>query len=122
MKKSAKIINIDQIEPRTPSGGGGLWQRLISVGDTESGLVFGYGRIKPGDARGWHAHPAGEDSISYVLEGEGIAEWKDQGKTNQRRITAGTAFYTPGNMQNNITNESENDLLIVFCLYRPDKY
>ena len=88
MKKNAKIINLDQIEPRTPSGGGGLWQRLINVGDTESGLVFGFGRIKPGDSRGWHEHPAGEDSISYVVEGDGLAEWKHQGKINQQKISA----------------------------------
>ena len=122
MKKNAKIINLDQIEPRTPSGGGGLWQRLINVGDTEAGLVFGFGRIKPGDARGWHEHPAGEDSISYVVEGEGIAEWKHQGKRNQQKISAGTAFYTPGNMENNITNAGDDDLLIIFCIYRPEKY
>jgi len=83
MKKSAKIINLDQIEPRTPSRGGGLGQGLINVGNTASGLVFGFGRIKPGDERGWHEHPAGEDSISYAVDGDGLAEWEYQGQLNQ---------------------------------------
>ena len=120
--KNAKIINVDQVEARTPAGGDGLWKRLIDANNTESGLVFGFGSIKPGESRGWHIHPAGEDEILFVIEGNGLAEWEHDGKRYQKEISSGTAFYTPGLMEHNITNIGEDELLNVYCTYRPDKY
>jgi mannose-6-phosphate isomerase-like protein (cupin superfamily) len=114
---NAMIVNFKDIEGNPPrTGGGGIWRRLIGADKTESGLVLGYGVVKPGDGRGWHSHPPGEDEIFYVIEGEGMAEWKIDGKLYQKKISSGSAFYTPGNMENNISNIGETDLLGVYCI------
>jgi mannose-6-phosphate isomerase-like protein (cupin superfamily) len=118
--RNAKIVHVEDIGERTPPGGGGKWRRLINAEDTEAGLIFGFGRIKPGDGRGWHSHPAGEDEVFYVIEGEGLAEWKYDGEVYQQKISSGTSFYTPGDMDNNITNVGDSDLLSVFCIYKPE--
>ncbi len=119
--KNAKIMNFREVEGKTPAGGGGTWYRLIESADTEAGLIFGFGRIKPDDGRGWHSHPEGEDEIFYVIEGKGLGEWKFEGKSYKQEIPSGTAFYTPGIMENNITNVGDKDLLCVYCIYKPIK-
>lgn len=119
--KNAKIMNFQQVESKTPPGGGGIWYRLIESADTEAGLIFGFGKIKPSDGRGWHTHPIGEDEIFYVIEGKGLVEWKYDGKLYKEEIATGTAFYTPGNMENNITNIGNEELLCVYCIYKPTK-
>ncbi len=118
--KNAKIVNITQIDGKTPPNGGGFWRRLITSTDTEAGLIFGFGTIKPGEGRGWHIHPAGEDEVFFLIEGEGLAEWKYEGEVQQQKIASGTAFYTPGDMENNITNVGDSDLKCVFCIYKPE--
>jgi mannose-6-phosphate isomerase-like protein (cupin superfamily) len=118
--KNAKIVAVEEIEGKTPTDGGGTWHRLIDASDTEAGLIFGFGRIRPGDGRGWHSHPAGEDEVFYVIEGEGLAEWKYEGKVHRKKIFSGTALYTPGDMANNITNVGGKDLLSIFCIYKPE--
>ncbi len=120
MKKNAKIVTVEQVEGKTPPNGGGLWRRLITSADTEAGLLFGYGVIKPGDGRGWHIHPEGEDEVFFVIHGDGLAQWKSEGEIHEQRISSGTAFYTPGDMENNITNVGNSDLLCVFCIYKPE--
>jgi len=114
-------MNFREVEGKTPPGGGGTWCRLIESADTEAGLIFGFGRIKPGDGRGWHSHPEGEDEIFYVIEGKGLAEWKFEGKSYKQEIPSGAAFYTPGIMENNITNVGDKDLSCVYCIYKPVK-
>jgi oxalate decarboxylase/phosphoglucose isomerase-like protein (cupin superfamily) len=117
--RNAKVSKLQQVPGRTPPDGGGTWHRLIDPADTEAGLIFGFGRMKPGEGRGWHIHPPGEDEIFYVIEGEGLAEWKEDGEVHREKLSAGTALYTPGNMENNVTNVGTKDLLSVYCIYKP---
>jgi len=117
--KNAKITKLEEIEGKQPPDGGGTWYRLIESADTEAGLIFGFGRLKPGEGRGWHSHPQGEDEVFFVIEGEGLVEWKFNGKPYQKKISSGTAFYPPGDMENNVTNVGEGDLLSVYCIYKP---
>jgi len=116
--KPAKITHIDEVPERTPPGGGGIWRRLVSDDVTETGLIFGYGIIQPGDGRGWHRHPPGEDETFFVMEGEALAEWKEDGNVLSRVIKAGTAFYTPGDMDNNITNVGQTPMKAVFAIVK----
>jgi mannose-6-phosphate isomerase-like protein (cupin superfamily) len=117
--KDVRISRLENVEGKTPPGGGGTWQRLIESAETEAGLIFGFGRLKPGEGRGWHIHPAGEDEIFYVIEGEGLAHWRADGRVHQAPLSGGTAFYTPGALENNVTNTGERDLLSVYCIYKP---
>ena len=118
--KNAKISKVENVEGKRPPEGSGTWHRLIESADTEAGLIFGFGRLKPGEGRGWHSHPGGEDEIFYVIEGEGLAEWKHEGQTYRERVSSECAFYTPGAMENNITNVGDRDLLSVYCIYKPN--
>jgi len=119
--KPVKLIHLDQVAERTPPGGGGAWRRLVSNEETETGLIFGYGVIQPGDGRGWHKHPPGEDETFFVVDGEALAEWKEGGKTQQKVIHAGSAFYTPGDMENNVTNVGTGPLKAIFAIVKPQK-
>ena len=111
-----KLVQMDQVQPRTPPGGGGAWRRLISPEETEKGMIFGYGVIQPGEGRGWHKHPPGEDETFFVIEGEALAEWEEGEKKHSQTIGPGTAFYTPGNLKNNITNIGQRPLKAVFAI------
>ena len=96
--KNAKIAKVTEIQGKPPrtAGGGGIWRRLISSEETDSGMLLGFGVIKPGEARGWHIHPPGEDEIFFVMEGRALAEWIFEGKRDiGDEISTGTAFYTP---------------------------
>jgi oxalate decarboxylase/phosphoglucose isomerase-like protein (cupin superfamily) len=117
--RNARIARVENVEGKGPPQGGGIWHRLIESADTDAGLIFGFGRLKPGEGRGWHTHPPGEDEIFYVIEGEGLAEWVHEGQTYRERVSSGCVFYTPGAMENNITNVGHTDLLSVYCIYKP---
>lgn len=116
--KPVKAIHIDEVPEKTPPGGGGAWRRLVSDESTETGLIFGYGIIQPGDGRGWHKHPPGEDETFFVIEGEVLAEWKESGKTFSKKLKAGSAFYTPGDMDNNVTNVGTAPVKAVFAIVK----
>lgn len=117
--KPAKLIHLNQVPERTPPDGGGSWRRLVSNEDTETGLIFGYGLIRPGDGRGWHKHPPGEDETFFVIEGEALVQWRENGETRQKTIGAGSAFYTPGDMENNVVNAGTQPLRAVFAIVKP---
>ena len=117
--KPVKVIHMDEVAERTPPGGGGAWRRLISNEETETGMILGYGLIQPGDGRGWHKHPPGEDETFFVIEGEARVEWKEENKTHQKLIGAGSAFYTPGDMENNVTNVGNRPLKAIFGIVKP---
>ncbi|MFZ4439206.1 MAG: cupin domain-containing protein [Syntrophales bacterium] len=116
--KSVQTIHIDEVQERTPLGGGGAWRRLISDEGTETGLIFGFGIIQPGDSRGWHKHPPGEDETFFLIEGEAMAEWKEGDKMFRKVLIAGSAFYTPGDMDNNVTNVGVTPLKAVFAIVK----
>ena len=119
--KKVKLIDIQEVKERTPIGGGGKWRRLISDEETETGLIFGYGIIQPGDGRGWHKHPVGEDETFFVIEGKALVEWNEDGKVFSEIAEAGSAFYTPGNVENNVTNVGEKPLKAVFAIVKSKK-
>ncbi len=116
--KQVKLINIDEVQEKSPPDGGGAWRRLVSNDETETGLIFGYGVVQPGDARGWHKHPPGEDETLFVVEGEALVEWKENGKVFSEVAKAGSAFYTPGDMDNNLTNRGTIPLKAVFAIVK----
>jgi len=116
--KEVKLVNVNDVQERTPPGGGGSWRRLVSDEATETGLIFGYGIIQPGDGRGWHKHPAGEDETFFVIEGEALLEWKEEGKVLSQVANKGCAFYTPGDMENNVTNVGVTPLKAVFAIVK----
>jgi len=81
-------------------------------------MLLGYSVIAPGEGRAWHSHPLGEDEIFFILEGKALAEWVFDGRKCQQEIEAGTAFYTPGKTEHNITNIGEMELRAVYCIAR----
>ena len=116
--KPVKIAHINDVPEKTPPAGGGAWRRLVSDEATETGLIFGYGIIQPGDGRGWHKHPPGEDETFFVIEGEALVEWNEGGEKRGKVINAGSAFYTPGDMDNNVTNVGATPLKAVFAIVK----
>jgi mannose-6-phosphate isomerase-like protein (cupin superfamily) len=60
----------------------------------------------------------GEDETLFVIEGEALAEWKEGEEIHQKMIKAGSAFYTPGGMENNVTNVGTRPLKAIFAIVK----
>jgi len=103
--KSCKVVTEQEGFPVSITGMTGDWTRLIMSDDTGGVMVSGVGYLKQGDQRGWHTHPKDEEEVLHIFRGTALVEWKDdQGEIHKVEAPAGTAIYTPGEVENNIRN------------------
>lgn len=68
----------------------GVWKRYVSLEDGGRGMVFGMGRLNPGESI---THDHDEEELFFVLKGSGIATWELDGAFHQAMLTPGMAFY-----------------------------
>jgi hypothetical protein len=59
----------------------------------------------------------GEGETFFVTE-VALAKWKEGGKVFNRALKAGNAFYTPGDLGNNVTNAGVTPLKAVFAVVK----
>lgn len=106
-----KEIREDELEPvaRVPQG---MWKRYVSVEDDGRGLVFGMGRLEPGEEVR-HAHV--EEELFYVLKGHGEAVWEVDGETYHAELKPGAAFYKTSHIHHTMRNIGQEPLVGLFC-------
>ena len=117
MMKPCKVVPEQQGCTVSITGMTGDWKRLIMSDDTEGVMASGVGYLKRGDQRGWHSHPKGEEEVLHIFRGTALVEWKDeQGTIHRVEAPAGTAIYTPGEVENNISNPYDEPVHCAFCI------
>jgi quercetin dioxygenase-like cupin family protein len=99
----------DRSELHPISGIAGTWNRFVDASPENGGLVAGLGRLAPGEAMGYHAHP--ESEVFYILEGEGKACWKIADEEYEAALTPGVAFYKVGGIPHTMINTGSKDLV-----------
>ena len=115
--KLCKAVTEHEGFPVSIPGMTGDWKRLIMSDDTEGVMASGVGYLKRGDERGWHTHPKGEEEVLHIFRGTALVEWKDErGEVHKADAPAGTAIYTPGEVENNISNPYEELVHCAFCI------
>jgi quercetin dioxygenase-like cupin family protein len=114
--KTCKVVTIDEGIKVTIEGMTGNWKRLILPEDTDKKEVMGVGFLKQGDCRGWHKHPKDEDEILYIIEGKALLEWKEDDAIKELIAQAGSAVYTPAEIENNISNPFPEDMYCAFFI------
>lgn len=86
----------------------GRWIRYVSLEADGNGMIFGMGRLEPGEEVE-HAHR--EEEVFYVLAGRGVALWEEGGAKHQAALAPGTAFYKTPNVHHAIRNTGDEPLV-----------
>ena len=107
MKAWVKEIREDELAPSSivPQG---TWKRFVSVDKGGRGMIFGLGRLEPGEEVG-HAHV--EEEIFYVLSGHGEATWEENGETHRAELKPGVAFYKTSHIPHFMRNTGPEPLV-----------
>ena len=115
--KSCKVVTEREGFAVSIAGMTGDWKRLIMSADTGETMASGVGYLRQGEQRGWHTHPKDEEEVLHIFRGTALVEWKDdRGAIHQAEAPAGTAIYTPGEVENNISNPYGELVHCVFCI------
>lgn len=115
--KPCKVVTEQEGFAVSIPGMTGDWKRLILSDDTGRVMASGVGYLKQGEGRGWHIHPQGEEEVLHIVRGTALVEWKDdQGAVHEVKAAAGSAIYTPGEVENNISNPYAELVHCVFCI------
>lgn len=73
--------------------------------------------IEPKSSTGLHEHSS--DEIMYIIRGEGeVIEIRD-GAQRIERVSEGYIVYAPLNIKHEIRNLSDEDKMVLFCVYIP---
>jgi len=88
----------------------GTWKRY--VGGEGRGLIFGLGRLEPGEAV-VHAHD--EEEVFYVLSGHGEAEWSEDGTTHRAELVPGAAFFKSSRVSHTLRCVGSQPMLGLYC-------
>jgi oxalate decarboxylase/phosphoglucose isomerase-like protein (cupin superfamily) len=81
----------------------------------------------------WHSHDDSDKSGSYevnypegfeegyiVVQGEGIIQWKQEGKVYEEKVGAGDAMYfPPGVVEHQLLNNSERPMIVAYAFAPP---
>ncbi len=115
--KTCKLVPEEHGHVVSIEGMTGRWKRLITTDDTDGVMASGVGYLNQGEGRGWHTHPEGEEEVLHIFQGTALVEWKDRDGTVQRaEAKTGTAIYTPGGVENNISNPYPEMVHCAFCI------
>ena len=106
-----KEIREDELTPVAMMPQGGTWKRYVSQEEDGRGMIFGMGRLDPGEAAG-HAHD--EEELFYVLRGYGEAIWEVDGETHQAELRPGVAFYKTSDIHHTMRNTGDEPLVGIF--------
>ncbi|MGQ9494436.1 MAG: cupin domain-containing protein [Anaerolineae bacterium] len=100
----------DDLSP-VPMMAQGVWKRYVSSEPDGRGMVFGIGRLEPGEEAG-HAHI--EEELFYVLSGHGEAIWEEGGQTHRAELKPGVAFYKTSHIPHTMRNTGKEPLVGLF--------
>jgi len=101
-------IKEDELAPSPIMPQGGKWKRFVSQEPDGRGMIFGLGRLDPGEEAG-HSHV--EEEVFYVLKGHGEAIWEENGKTHRAELRPGVAFYKTSNIYHKMRNTGDEPLV-----------
>lgn len=104
-------IREDELAPVAMMPQGGTWKRYVSEEEDGRGMIFGMGRLEPGEEVG-HAHV--EEELFYVLRGHGEAVWKVADETHRAELRPGVAFYKTSHVHHTMHNTGEEPLVGIF--------
>ncbi len=90
----------------------GRWRRWVVPTKDNGGIIFGMGRLQPGEVAGWHVHP--DPEIFFVLEGIGEARWQEGNAEHVAELRPGFAFYKVGGVSHQMLNLGNSPLTGVF--------
>ncbi|MFH1927642.1 MAG: cupin domain-containing protein [Chloroflexota bacterium] len=102
-----KEIREDELAPVVMMAQG-TWKRYVSLEDDGRGMIFGMGRLEPGEEIG-HAHD--EEELFYVLRGQGEAIWEEHGETHRAELKPGVAFYKTSHIHHAMRNTGDEPLV-----------
>lgn len=86
----------------------GAWKRYVSVEKDGHGMIFGMGRLEPGEEVE-HAHV--EEELFYVLKGYGEATWEEGGEMHYAELEPGVAFYKTSHVVHKMRNTGDEPLV-----------
>lgn len=89
----------------------GVWKRYVSLERDGRGMVFGMGRLEPGEEAG-HAHV--EEELFYVLSGHGEALWEEGNQAQRAELRPGVAFYKTSHVAHTMRNTGGEPLVGLF--------
>jgi len=133
-KPVPKIIRSkDGLQLETP--GGGYGKRMISSpvsGKMAMGILYAERGKSP---HRWHTHGKMDKSGSYeihyprgfeegylIVQGEGVVQWKVNGKIYEEKMGTGDAVYfPPGVVEHQLLNNSDKPLAVVYAFAPPVK-
>jgi quercetin dioxygenase-like cupin family protein len=96
MSEQVWVRAVSEADLRAVEGLQGGWWRYVQALPENLGMIFGLGRLLPGEVAGWHSHP--EPEIFFVLSGSGEAHWEAEGQAGSATLTPGVAFYKVGHI------------------------
>jgi len=103
-----KLVDERDLAPgREPQG---LWKRY--VGGEGRGLIFGLGRLMPGEAVE-HSHD--EEEVFYVLSGRGKAHWTEGGREHEAELLPGNAFFKSSRVPHTLRCIGPEPMLGLYC-------
>ena len=100
-----KEIREDELAP-VPMMAYGTWKRYVSLEEDGRGMIFGLGRLEPGEEVE-HAHV--EEELFYVLKGRGEAIWEVDGQTHRAQLRPGVAPQCPQARQRYAEKQARED-------------
>jgi len=83
----------------------------------------------------WHTHddsdksgsyeihyPAGFEEAYFVVQGEGVLQWKAEGKVYEEKVgTWDTVYFPPGVVESQLLNTSDTPMIVVYAFAPPIK-
>ena len=101
-------ISEDGLAPSAIMPQGGKWKRYVSQEPDGRGMIFGLGRLEPGEEAG-HSHA--EEELFYVLKGRGEAIWEEDGEIHRTELKPGVAFYKTSDVYHKMCNTGDEPLV-----------
>ena len=100
------VVRPEEFEGATLQTPGSTRMAAIpGVGKIESAMWAGTFRVEPGARTGIHHHGA-QETVVYVLEGEGLVRWGERGE-NSATVRAGDFLHVPAWLIHQEVNPSE---------------
>ncbi len=128
MGKLPKVIRSEE-GFRLEMPGGGYGRRMIS--STVSGRMgMGLLYVERGKSpHRWHRHDRSDQSGTYeihypkgfeegylIVQGEGVVQWKAEGKIREKKVRTGDAVYfPPGVVESQILNKSDKPMIVAYA-------
>ena len=131
-KELPRVIRVKEGFPLEMPGGG-YGRRMLGMPVSQKvgmGIIYVDRGKSP---HRWHSHDDSDKSGSYevhypegfeegyiVVQGEGIVQWKQEGKIYEEKVGAGDVIYfPPGVVEHQLLNNSERPMIVVYACVPP---